>query len=40
MSSSGGNFYQIEYNVVLLFSLTEFKAAIAWKENVGFLIVH
>jgi len=38
--SGKGNFYKVKYNIVLLFGLTEFKAVIAWKENVGFLIVH
>jgi len=37
--SGEGNFYQVNYDVVLLFGLTEFKAAVAWKENVGLLLV-
>jgi hypothetical protein len=38
--SGEGTFYRTEYDIVLLFGLTEFKAAIAWKENVGLLMVH
>ena len=38
--SGKGNFYKVEYDIVLLFGLTEFKAAVAWKENVGLLMVH
>ena len=38
--SGKGTFYRVDYDIVLLFGLTEFKAAIAWKENVGLLIVH
>jgi len=39
-SSGKGNFYKVKYDIVLLFGLTEFKAAIAWEENVGLLMVH
>lgn len=28
-------YYQMDYNVVLSFGLTELKACISWKENVG-----
>jgi hypothetical protein len=35
LKSSGGIYYQLKYELVLLFGLTEFKAAVAWKENVG-----
>ena len=38
--SEKGNFYKVRYDIVLLFGLTEFNAAIAWKENVGLLMVH
>ena len=40
--SGKGTFYCVEYDTVLLFGLTGFKAAIAWKENVSpsLLIVH
>ena len=38
--SGNGNFYKIQYDIILLFGLAEFKAAIAWKENVGLLMVH
>ncbi|KAJ7275877.1 hypothetical protein C8J57DRAFT_1311909 [Mycena rebaudengoi] len=31
--SPGGRYYQISYDVVLSFGLTELKAQIAWKEN-------
>jgi len=30
-----GIFYRFDYDIVLLFGLTEFKAMLAWKENVG-----
>ena len=30
-----GTFYLLEYEIVLLFGLTELEAMIAWKENVG-----
>jgi len=33
--SGEGRFYRIKYDVVLLFGLTEFKAMVTWKENVG-----
>jgi len=39
-SSGKGNFYKVKCNIVLLFGLTEFKAVIAWKEDVGHLMVH
>jgi hypothetical protein len=32
--SEEGNFYMVKYDIVLLFGMTEFKAAIAWMENV------
>lgn len=32
---SGGVYYQIEYEVVLLFGLTELKAQLAWQEDVS-----
>jgi hypothetical protein len=38
--SGEGNFYKVKYDIVLLFGLTEFKAVVAWKENVGVLMVH
>ncbi|KAF8805180.1 hypothetical protein BYT27DRAFT_7192857 [Phlegmacium glaucopus] len=28
-----GNFYRVDYDIVLLFGMTELKAQIAWKEN-------
>ena len=36
--SGRGHFYQVSYEIILLFGLTEFKAAIAWKENVRLLV--
>ena len=38
--SGKGHFYKVEYDIILQFGLTEFKAVIAWKENVGHLMVH
>ena len=38
--SGEGDFYKVKFDVVLLFGLTEFKAVIAWEENVGHLMVH
>lgn len=32
----GMTYYQLEYDVVLLFGNTEFKAQIAWKEDVSY----
>ena len=33
-----GTFYTIDFDIVLFFGLTEFRAAAAWKENVSLLI--
>jgi hypothetical protein len=33
--SGEGTFYTIDFDIILLFGLTEFKAAVAWKEKVG-----
>jgi hypothetical protein len=33
--SGGGSFYRLDYDIVLMFGLTELKAVIAWKQNVG-----
>ena len=30
-----GNFYSVDYDIILLFGMTELKAQIAWKENVS-----
>ena len=38
--SGEGTYYSVKYDIVLLLGLTEFKAAIAWQEDVGFLILH
>jgi len=32
----GGRYYRLDYDIVLLFGLTELKALIAWKQNVSF----
>lgn len=32
----GANYYTLNFDVVLLFGLTELKAQIAWKQNVSF----
>ena len=37
--SGKGTFYCLEYTIVLLFSMTELEAMIAWKENVSPLLV-
>ena len=34
-SSGEGTYYGLEYDVILLFGLTELEAMIAWKEEVG-----
>ena len=36
---SGGRYYRLDYEIVLLFGLTELKALAAWKENVRFLYI-
>ena len=36
--SGAGIIYRIDYDIVLLFGLTELQAMIAWKENVGPLL--
>lgn len=33
-TSGGGTFFRLDYDIVLLFGLTELKALIVWKENV------
>jgi hypothetical protein len=33
--SGAGTIYCIDYDIVLLFGLTELQAMLAWKENVG-----
>jgi len=33
--SGEGTFYRVDYDIVLLFGLTELQAMVAWKENVG-----
>jgi len=35
--SGHGHYYRIDYEIVLLFGLTELKAMVAWKENVCLL---
>ena len=39
MPSGEGTFYRFEYDIVLLFGLTELEAKVAWKEDVGLLFV-
>jgi hypothetical protein len=34
-----GSFYRLEYDIILLFGLTELKAMVAWKQGVGLLLV-
>jgi hypothetical protein len=36
-ASGQGNFYRVDYDIVLLFGMTELNAQIAWKENVSYL---
>ena len=38
-SSGGGTYYCLEYDVILLFGLTELEAMVAWKEEVGPFLV-
>jgi len=40
--SGEGTFYRVDYDIVLLFGLTELQAMVAWKENVGpfFALLH
>lgn len=33
-----GNFYRIDYDIILLFGMTELKAQVAWKENVSAIL--
>jgi hypothetical protein len=30
-----GSFYRVDYEIILLFGMTELKAQLAWKENVS-----
>ena len=32
-----GSYYRVDYDVILLFGVTELQAQIAWKENVSIL---
>jgi len=34
-NSSGKTYYEVDYEIVLLFGLTELKAQVAWKEHVS-----
>jgi hypothetical protein len=38
-ASGKGTYYHVNYDIVLLFGLTELEAVVAWKENVGPLLV-
>ena len=33
--TGGGIFYRVDYDLVLLFGMTELKAQVAWRENVS-----
>jgi len=37
--SGEGIYYHLDFEVILLFGLTEFKAMVAWKENVSSVLV-
>jgi len=37
--SGGGRYYRLDYDIVLLFGLTELKALVAWKQNVRFSLI-
>lgn len=37
--SREGHFYRCEYEIILLFGLTELKAMVAWQENVSPVLV-
>jgi len=39
MRTGDGVFYSCDFDVVLVFGLTELKAMVAWKENVGLLLI-
>lgn len=38
--SQGGTYYRVDYDVVLIFGLTELKAVIAWEEEVRLLLLN
>ena len=38
-SSGEGIYYRLDYEVILLFGLTELKAMVTWKENVSPVLV-
>ena len=38
-ASGSGSFYRLDYDIVLLFGMTELKAQVAWKENVSLIIL-
>jgi len=33
VGANGTSFYRMDYDIILLFGLTEFKAQVAWKEK-------
>ena len=35
-----GTFYRVDYDIVLLFGMTELKALVAWKENVSHMLFY
>ena len=34
-TGKGGYYYCVQYDIILLFGMTEFKAQLAWTENVS-----
>ena len=34
-ATGAGSFYRVDYDIILLFGMTELKAQIAWNENVS-----
>ena len=38
--SSNANYFRLDYDIVLLFGLTELKAQVAWKEGVSHICVN
>ena len=39
-ASGGGGYYRLEFDVILLFGLTELKAQISWNDGVCCIIVN
>jgi hypothetical protein len=36
---NGTRYYDVDFDIIIQFGLTEFKAQIAWIENVGFFSI-